>query len=218
MFTVLLMAEAVPGPASSGLVLPLLIFADIMAAAIFRQEILWKPILRIAGPMMAGVVIGWAVFPLIRADQFRPLIGWMVLGMLTLHLWRQRVLKDGVSRLPDSLLFAWGMGLLTGVSTMIANAAGPIATIYLLVLALPKKEYIATMAWLFLFMNLFKVPFAMNLGLISADSIRMNLPLLPAVVIGLACGRWLVNRIPQGPFQAVAMSLAAVSALRLVLS
>jgi hypothetical protein len=44
MMTVVLMAQIIPGKASSGAVLPLLIFADILAAALFRQQILWHHI------------------------------------------------------------------------------------------------------------------------------------------------------------------------------
>jgi len=99
---------------------------------------------------------------------------------------------------------------------MIANAAGPIATIYLLLLGLPKKEFIATMAWLFLFVNLAKVPFSLGLGLMSAESILLNAALLPAVVAGLGAGRWFIERLPQRPFMWIVMTFAALSALKLI--
>jgi uncharacterized membrane protein YfcA len=100
---------------------------------------------------------------------------------------------------------------------MIANAAGPVATIYLLLMGLPKKEFIATMAWLFLFVNLIKVPFSWSMGLITGPSLQLNLLLLPTVAAGLFAGRWIVQKLPQDRFQFVVLSLATLAALRLIL-
>ena len=215
MLSVMLMAQLIPGKASSGAVLPLLIFADIMAAAIFRQEILWSHIRRLAVPVLAGIVIGSLILQPLPDTSFKPVVGWMVLGMLALQVLRQvrPVLTEG---LPHSAVFLWAAGLLTGISTMVANAAGPIATIYLLLQGLPKKEFIATMAWLFLFVNLAKVPFSLALGLMNAQSLLLNVILMPAVVAGLLAGRWFIERLPQRPFMWIVMTFAALSAVKLI--
>ena len=215
MLAVMLMAQVIPGKASSGAVLPLLIFADIMAAALFRQEILWSHIRRLAVPVFVGIVIGFVVLWRIPETAFRPVIGWMVLSMLSLQV--ARYYRPSLTEtLPHSAWFLWVAGLLTGISTMIANAAGPIATIYLLLVGLPKKEFIATTAWLFLFVNLAKVPFSLALGLINAESITLNLTLVPAVVAGLFAGRSVIARLPQRPFMFIVLSFAAVSAVKLI--
>ncbi|MES2706809.1 MAG: sulfite exporter TauE/SafE family protein [Verrucomicrobiota bacterium] len=216
MLTVLLMAEVVPGKASSGVVLPLLIFADVMAALMFRQRILWPHIRALMWPVLSGIVLGWLIMLKLPDTAFRPVIGAMVLLMLALHLVRSRVPRLA-EHLPHSAAFTRGTGLFTGLATMIANAAGPVATIYMLIQKLPKKEFVSTMAWLFLFVNLSKVPFSMQLGLISGGSLTLNAVLIPAVLAGLAIGRAVVHRLPQGPFQAVVLSLAGLSALRLLL-
>jgi uncharacterized membrane protein YfcA len=215
MLTVMIMTHVIQGPASSGAVLPLLIFADIMAAGFFRQEILWPQIRRLALPILAGIVAGSGVLYYLPKEAFPPLVGWMVLGMLSLQAVRHfhPRLAEG---LPHSRWFLWGVGLLTGVSTMIANAAGPIATIYLLLMGLPKKEFVATMAWLFLFVNLAKVPFSLALGLISVESFSLNLILLPAVAAGLLAGRSLIERLPQRLFMCIILSFAAASAVKLI--
>ena len=53
------MAAAVPGRASSGIVLPLLIFADVIAASTFREHVQWSQIRRLAWPVGLGIVVGW---------------------------------------------------------------------------------------------------------------------------------------------------------------
>ena len=215
-FTVMLMAQLIPGKASSGAVLPLLIAADIMAAISFRQQILWHHILRLAWPIMAGILLGCGVLLTMPDAAFRPVVGWMVLLMLAVQLWRLRY-PAAAEGLPSSTGFVWFAGILTGASTMIANAAGPVATVYLIMLALPKKEFISTMAWLFLFVNLSKVPFSYALGLITVPSLILNAALLPAVAAGLLAGRLCVNRIPQKAFQIIILSLCTLAAFRLIL-
>jgi uncharacterized membrane protein YfcA len=176
-----------------------------MAAGIFRQEILWPQIRKLALPIFAGIAAGSIVLYYLPRDAFPPLVGWMVLGMLSLQAVRhfRTRLAEG---LPHSTWFLWTVGLVTGISTMIANAAGPIATLYLLLVGLPKKEFIATMAWLFLFVNLAKVPF----------SLALNLILLPAVATGLLAGRLFIERLPQRLFMWIILSFAAISAVKLI--
>lgn len=217
MMTVLIMAEIFPGKTSSGVVLPMLIFADVMAALIYRQEILWSRIRALFLPILAGIAAGWAVLWRLPDAAFKPLIGAMVLLMLAIHLVRSRA-PLLTARVAGSPAFTWIGGLLTGLATMIANAAGPIASVYLLILGLPKKEFVATMAWLFLFVNLVKVPFSLHLGLISGGSLTLNLLLVPPILAGLALGRAAVHRLPQRPFQIIILSLAALAALRLLLA
>ena len=99
---------------------------------------------------------------------------------------------------------------------MMANAAGPVAALYLLAVALPKLELVGTGAWLFLIINVFKLPFSFMLKLISWESLLLDLMLAPGVWIGLLIGRWLVQKIPQKTFDTLLLFLTAVAALRLV--
>ena len=101
---------------------------------------------------------------------------------------------------------------------MVANAAGPIASIYLLILALPKIQLVSTMAWLFLFVNIAKVPLSIHLGLINGGSLSLNLCQAPAVVLGLYAGKKLVAIIPQKTFQWIILLMAGASAVWLILN
>ena len=217
MMTVLIMADIFPGKLSSGVVLPLLIFADITAAILYRQAIHWTRIRALFWPILAGIIIGWGVLLHLPDTAFKPLIGIMILLMLAVQILRSAT-PAGTTHIVSTPLFTWGAGLLTGLSTMVANAAGPIASIYLFMLDLPKREFVATMAWLFLIVNLVKVPFSLHLGLISGGSLTLNLLLLPTVCAGLWLGKTIVHRLPQKPFQFIVLTLAAIAALRLLLT
>jgi uncharacterized protein len=108
------------------------------------------------------------------------------------------------------------MGTWAGINTMVANAAGPVAALYLIALDLQKMQFVGTVAWLFLVINLAKVPLSAHLGLINLPSLWLNLMLTPAVVAGLFVGRLLVGLIPQRVFETLTLWFAVVASIRLI--
>jgi len=127
--------------------------------------------------------------------------------------------EDGTGAVEEearSVWFAPTMGVLAGFTTLVANAAGPLMALYLLAMGLPKMEFVGTTAVFFLLLNLFKVPFMVNLGLITTDSFGVNLALAPAVWLGAWAGRKLLRRLNQKLFENLALGLAAVAGLHLL--
>src|SRR4030095_6877311 len=117
---------------------------------------------------------------------------------------------------PHATWFTWTIGLVAGGATMLANAAGPIFTIYCLAIALPKFELVGTSAWFFFIINAFKVPFSVALGLIHTQTLALNAILSPAILAGMFIGRWLTAHIPQRLFDGPLLIFPAVAALRLI--
>ncbi len=200
---------------STGVLLPLLIIGDICAVYLLGRDVLWSYVKRLLPPALIGVVIGWWLFTILDADVFKPLIGTIILllsaGQL-FRMWRPELME----RVPHAIWFAWMMGILTGITTMLANAAGPIVALFLLAISLPKMQLVATSAWFFLILNISKLPFSYNLGLIDLTTLEINLVLSPVVLFGLYCGRWIVRKIPQRTFDTLLFIFTAVAALRLI--
>jgi hypothetical protein len=200
---------------STGVVLPMLIVGDICAVTAFHQHARWDFIRKMLPPACLGVIAGWALMHRLNEAAFKPLIGWIILGLAVLQIARlQR--PNWFSDIPHARWFAWTMGVMAGVTTMLANAAGPVMALYFLAVALPKLEFVGTSAWFFLSINLFKVPFSAGLGLIHKQTLLLNAVLIPAIVIGLIAGRWLVTRIPQKLFDALLLSFVGAAALRMI--
>jgi hypothetical protein len=212
---VLIFASLFPAKDSTGVVLPMLIVGDICAVSIFRRHARWIVVRRLLPPTAVGVVIGALLARLISEAQFKPVIGAVILTLTALQLlrlFRPRLFEH----IPHKLWFAWTMGLAAGVTTMLANAAGPITALYLLAISLPKFELVGTSAWLFFLINCFKVPFSAALGLIHPGTLLLNAALIPAILCGIFAGRWLVARIPQRLFDTFLLVFAGFAAARML--
>ena len=216
---VVIMARIFEGNSSVGIVLPMLIVADFMGFLINRKGGSWRQILPMVPAAVIGVLIGWVAskFFLDPDDKQTPrvVIGVLILALLAfnvvLHHRREQLLA-----LTRHRTFTWGMGFISGVTTMLANAAGPVMTVYLLAQRLEKKEHLGVFCRFFLFINLFKLPFSGNLGLVTGPSLMTNLVLLPGVVAGIVLGWQILKRIKQDAFESVLAWLTAFAAVWLI--
>jgi uncharacterized protein len=200
---------------STGVVLPMLIVGDICAVTFLHQHARWDYVRRMLLPTCVGVAIGWALMGRVTDAMFRPIIGWVILTLATMQF--ARMLRPAwFGQVPHNRAFAWGMGLLAGVTTMLANAAGPIFGLYALAVGLPKLEIVGTSAWFFFIVNSFKVPFSVGLGLIHGQTLLFNLMMTPIILAGVLGGRWLTHRLPQRLFDGFLLAFAAIAALRLI--
>lgn len=210
-----LMATVLPARGSVGVLLGILILADLFAIAYHRHNAKWPYVLRLLPTAFAGIVAGYFGLRAVTDEQLRPIIGGIVLAMLAVNYWRMRRKGEDVS-VPTQWWFAASLGFLAGVTTMMANAAGPIMIIYLLAMRLPKVEFVGTGAWFFFVVNWLKVPFNANLQLMTARSVKLDLMMLPCIGIGALAGVFLLKRIPQKAFNTVVQILAAVAAIKLL--
>ena len=203
---------------ASGLVLPLLIFGDFVAVFAYRKHTQWHFLWRLFPWTAAGVVIGYFTLGRISDHTARILIGWIIVSLAVLSFWRKFAAAPTEEKAAS---FHWSVGAAIGVTagfiTLVANAAGPLMAIYLVAMRLPKMEYVGTAAVFFMLLNLFKVPFMVDLGLITAQSFSFNLMLAPAVLLGALAGRWLLKRVNQNLFEQLVLLLSAVGGILLIL-
>jgi len=161
------------------------------------------------------VVGAWVLLDTLNDQNARRIIGAIILFMLVLQLVRE-FRREFLEHLPDSNLFRWCSCILIGVSTMLANAAGPVYSIWALVHRMKKEDFLGVGARFFLLVNLFKVPFLGQLELINPQSLQLNALLLPALVMGILLGRKLIHLIPQRAFEILLYGFSALAAIRLL--
>jgi len=212
---VVLFAQLFPGITSTGVVLPMLIAGDLGAVWLFRRHAQWHHVRKTLPPAVVGVACGWFIMSKLPASSFGPTIGAIVLTLAALQ-WLRDSHPQRFLAVPHTRGFAWTMGLIAGVTTMLANAAGPVMGLYLLAVALPKDAFVGTSAWFFLLINLMKVPFSAQLGLITPATLAFNAILAPAIFAGLFLGRSLVARLSQRGFDKLVLAFAILAALKLL--
>ena len=200
---------------STGVVLPMLIAGDIFAMSVYGKHANWGYVRRMMPPTLVGVVIGWILMFRLPEAYYRSLIGAIIFGLTMLQiirLWKEKWLAD----VPHATWFAWSMGTLVGLTTMLANAAGPVFGLYLLATRLPKMEFVGTAAWFFLLLNIVKVPFSLSLGLIRLDTLALNAMLTPLIALGLWVGTLIIRRIPQRLFDSLILVLTGAASIKLL--
>ena len=209
-----LLANAFGGRPSVGLLLPILILADIFAVSWYNRHAQWKHILRLLPWAFVGIITAAIVGKNISDQTFNKLLAILVLGGVVVLVWRD--LRSDKLKIPQSRWFAGGMGLLGGFSTMIGNAAGPVMALYLLSMRLPKNIYIGTGAWFFFIVNLSKVPLHVwSWKTITVNSFLLDLLMIPAIAAGAFFGIWLVRLLPEKFYRILVIVTTLLSALLL---
>ena len=188
---VIILAFVFGEKASTGVLLPMLIAADIMAVTYYNRHANWKYIKKLIPWMVVGVLVGVWLGHFISEVLFKKIMAIIVSVLIMFYAEQQKN-----PNIPTNPLFAITAGFFSGFSTMIGNLAGPITNVYFLAMRLPKNEFIGTAAWLFFIINVFKLPFHFLVWkTVSKETLVLNMVLLPVIVIGFFSGIWVVITI-----------------------
>ncbi|MHC6202993.1 sulfite exporter TauE/SafE family protein [Breznakiellaceae bacterium SP9] len=199
---------------STGVVLPILCFADLIAVVYYRRHAEWKYIVRLVPWALAGFALALWIDRFITSDKgFKLLIGVCVLAGLAILVWNDRRKSCAV---PAAWWFSAVFGILGGFSTMVGNSAGPIMAVFLLSMRLPKASYIGTAAWFFLIINYLKLPlqyFAWHN--ISGVTLLFDVCMIPFLLIGAALGIAFVKHISEAHYRIAVYALTLISTVLL---
>lgn len=215
MVNVLILAELFGAKPSVGIIVPLLVACDLTVYPLFRQYSSWKEVLPLLPPIFVGLAAGYFLLDYIEEATARKGIGLIILLMFTLQLVRLR-LGQALVKLPKSSGFNWSSGILIGTSTIMANAAGPVFSIYALVEKMTKETFLGVGARCFLLVNILKLPLVASLDLIDANSLKITLLVLPAIFAGIFVGRKIIQFIPQKLFEFLLYGFSVIAGVRLL--
>ncbi|MFE9857277.1 sulfite exporter TauE/SafE family protein [Streptomyces sp. NPDC005780] len=218
-------AAVLPARESTGVLLPILIAGDVLAVLTYRRHAHWPTLLRLFPAVAVGVVAG-TLFMMWAGDAaVRTSIGAILIFMAGVTVWRRRTANaagepaaEAGAPTPAERLKARSYGVLGGFTTMVANAGGPVMSLYLLSAGFRKLGFLGTSAWFFLIVNTSKVPFSVGLGLIDAQSLLLDACLLLFVLPGAWIGRKCVDRINQRLFERLVIAATVLGGLQLLLN
>ncbi|WP_369812500.1 sulfite exporter TauE/SafE family protein [Kineosporia sp. A_224] len=243
--SVAIFAATMPARESTGVLLPLLILGDVFAVWSYRKHAHWRTLLRLMPTVVVGILLGAVFVATVDDTVMRRTIGVVLVLLVAVNLWtRSRQSREraaapvpaaaaktsvpatspadaadaasaaGTRRARHTAAAFYGS--LTGFTTMVANAGGPVMSLYMLSMRMPMLAFLGTGAWLFALFNLVKVPFSVGLGLLDLHALGVDLVLAPGVVAGAAVGRWAIRRIDQVLFERVVLVVTVLSAVNLV--
>ncbi len=213
---VLLMALTFEAKASTGVLLPLLITADILAVSIYYKNVVWPTFFRLMPFMIVGVIVATIVGDMISLAQFRRIMAVIIVLGACLMLFVDRF-KWREMEVPPVLTVM--LGFVIGFTTMLGNLAGPFTNLYFIAGKFPKDRYIATTAMLFFTTNLIKVPFHFFVWeTIHWDSLRYNLWLTPLIFIGFVVGYRILKYFSNEAFKKYVIAMTILGGLIMLLN
>ena len=211
MMNVTIMAIVFGSKASTGIVLPLLCVADIIAVIYYHRHAQWNHFWKLIPWMAIGILVGVYVGKDMNEVLFRKIMAIIIITtvfiMVALEIRKNQII-------PTNKFFVANMGLAAGFTTMLGNLAGAFSNIYFLAMRMPKNDFIGTASWVFLVINLFKLPFQVFFWKnITPESLYTDLFLLPSVLIGFWIGVKIVSKIKEDNYRKVVIVLTFLGAL-----
>ena len=210
-----MMAVTFGAKPSTGLILPILCVADLIAVLYYRRVAEWRCVLKLLPSALAGFVAALFVDKLVPPEEFKHLMGACLLIVLAIMFWSD---WKGKSRaLSARWWYAPLFGLMGGFTTMIGNAAGPVMAVYLLSVKMPKYNFAGTNAWFFLVVNYLKIPvqvFAWDN--ITPSSLLLDACTVPFILIGGMLGFAFVKKLPEKGFRYFTTAVTCLSVLMLL--
>ena len=197
---------------STGILMPLLICGDILAVLYYKRHVKWIYLIKLLPWMVVGVITGVFFGKDLPEDLFKSGMAVIILfSVLMMYYWEQKKKKKKV---PTHWSFGALIGVMAGFTTMVGNLAGAFSNIYFLAIKLPKNQFIGTAAWLFFFINLFKIPFHIwSWGTINWTSLQVSLSLIPGVILGFGLGVYLVKKIKNDKYRQLILLMTGLGGL-----
>ncbi len=210
-FTVTLMVYGFGAKASTGIMLVMLMTGDILATIYYKKNCEWKYLIKFLPAMLVGVLLAVWLGKDISEETFRRWMGVIILLSVVMMWYREYKSEPSF---PEGWLFAGTMGIAAGFTTMIGNLAGAFSNIFFLATGLPKKEFIGTAAYLFLIINLFKLPFhAFVWRTITLETLKINAAQTLIIVLGFIIGLRLVDLFKEQAFRKFILIVTAIGAV-----
>ena len=216
MLIVPIMASIFDPKLSTGVLLPMLITADIVAAKHYRKDVDWKTLFKLMPWVAIGLACGVYVGGKISDDWFRYLIAIAIfIGLIPLL--KKRKKEKSPQPYAGKLWIAALFGIAAGFFTMVGNAAGALMSVYFLSMNVPKNRFIGTRAWFFFIVNVTKVPLHIFFWqTINNKTLTVDLVVVPVIIAGGLIGIKIVKMISEEKYRLFVIALIVVAALKLL--
>ncbi len=214
-----LVANALPAERAIGVMLPILILADVFSVWSHRKGVSWLHLRSLLTGAICGILLGtWVLWTFQETGKLtfalNLCVGSICLVFVALQLYR--LLGGYVPRIPPGPGGGIASGGFAGIVSTVAHSAGPVITIYLLEQRMEKTRLVATMVLFFLVVNCSKLPTYIGLGLINSRTLVESALFATFVPVGIMAGLWMHKRLAEKPFTLIMYLGAAVAGARML--
>jgi uncharacterized membrane protein YfcA len=209
-----MMALVLPAEEAVGMLLPVLIIADMFAVYWHWKQWERKQIILLLPGAIAGITIGTVYITQAPAGSLRLTLGIIVI-LFVIYRLIERQFKQRLYQ-PHTWhgIFA---GTIAGFSSALAHTGGPLISMYLLMQELPPRRFVATSALFFAIVNWIKVPYYYYAGLFDWSRLISIIWMLPLLPLGVWHGRRLSEIVDKQTFERLITVLLATAAVLLIL-
>ncbi len=214
LISVPLMTVVMPLNQALAVILPILVFSDIVAVYRFRREFDFSTLKLIVPFAALGIIIGSFTFKYFSEDLLKLIVG--IMGFLFAGHY---FLFKKEKKIPAKKNFLKGaiFSSIAGFSSFCVHAGGTPTSIYLLPLRLKKEIYVGTRIIFFTFVNLIKLPLYIYLSMMNFDTLYQSVLLLPLAITGIFIGYKLLKIIDENLFYNIIYVLILVSSTKLLI-
>ncbi len=219
-----LMMLVMPVDKVAASLLPLLILCDMNAIYNHWHNKVWKHILEIYVPALAGIVLGALVWWWVGREgveqygtPIKRFVG-VIAVLFGLYIVARETSLSWVREHKAGPKTALAAGVSAGFTSTIAHAAGPIVSLYIFSQGMGKTLFVGTVAWTFTLINLTKLPVYFYVGLIDLSVLKFDVWLIPLIPIGSYLGKWMHDKVSERLFNRVIMVLTILAGVQLILN
>lgn len=208
-----LLTLVMPAREAAGVMLPLLLVMDVIAVYTYRRDVVWKVFWFLLPGAILGTLLAWWLSAMVSEAAVRLAIGIISL-LFVLDAWFP--LRKKLANLPPSRVWGTFWGAISGFTSFISHTGGPPVQIYMLPLGLRPTLVAGTASVYFAVINTLKLLPYFTLGQLSTSNMGLSALLVPAAVIGMLVGVYLVRRISTGIFYTLAYWAIFLLSLKLI--
>lgn len=217
---VALLASVMPARESTGVLLLLLLVGDLVAIIAYKKDADFRTLRRLLPTVLVGVALGGTYLHFASDGGARRVIGIVLLVMVALTVRNLLRTRSGrsqpVAEEHTNPLVRACYGTMAGFTTMVANAGGPVTSMYFLSTGFDVARFMGTTAWFFFTVNVLKLPVSIGIGVVNTQVLLMDLPLVPVVLASAMAGHRLARHLPKRVFDPIVLALTVVGSLWLL--
>ncbi|MBB3541583.1 hypothetical protein FHT76_003995 [Rhizobium sp. BK176] len=200
---------------AAAILLPILIFMDMISLVIWRKHGDWTTLRIMLPGALFGIALGWATSALVPGNVLRVVIGVVTILFCLRYFWNNFGPAAGKNTPPHGQrpLLATIWGSLSGYGSFVAHAGGAPFQIYALPLQMQPREYTGTSVRFFAILNAVKLIPYFALGQLDTQNLATSATLLPFAPLATIAGAWCVRRMKPAIFYPFMYAMALVAAV-----